>query len=172
MKTMQFIRAPDENVYIAPLNLIEIVLSGLLEWWMPKKSYAVLNDYIMAVLYSPLLCIAAFVEMRNAYGLRSNRARGEEDDDVVQEWEQSWHLLDLDSEGWAKTCEMVRPNLDDDPALLEVRKLREEVDQLKAMIVQLLTKSDDAMSSAEEQQGEGAGKTRAMKPGHDSSSSE
>ena len=36
-KTMQFVRAPDENVFIAPLNLIEIFLLILpLEWWMQR----------------------------------------------------------------------------------------------------------------------------------------
>lgn len=36
-KTMQFVRAPDENVFIAPFNLIEIVcLIVPFEWWMPR----------------------------------------------------------------------------------------------------------------------------------------
>ena len=39
-KTMQFVRAPDENVFIAPFNLIEIFCLALpLEWWMQKKLY-------------------------------------------------------------------------------------------------------------------------------------
>jgi hypothetical protein len=39
-KTMQFVRAPDENVFIAPFNLIEVFLLVIpLEWWMTKKVY-------------------------------------------------------------------------------------------------------------------------------------
>merc|ERR1712000_58930 len=42
-KTMQFVRAPDENVYIAPFNLVEIIISGLFEWWMPRATYEFIN---------------------------------------------------------------------------------------------------------------------------------
>ena len=39
-KCLQFVRAPDDNVYIAPLNLVE--LFGLVlpfEWWLEKNTY-------------------------------------------------------------------------------------------------------------------------------------
>lgn len=134
---MQFVRAPDENVYIAPLNLIEIILSVLTEWWMPKKQYEMLNDWVMGLLYSPLLFVAAFFETRTAHDIRSNRARGSEDDDVVEEWEQMAHDMDFEADGWTKTCEAVRPNVTEDPAVTEVKKLREEVDGLKAMIAEI-----------------------------------
>lgn len=74
-KTMQFVRAPDENVYIAPLNLIEIIISALFEWWMSKKSYEFVNDCVMGAIYSPLLFVAAFLETRTAFDIRRNRAR-------------------------------------------------------------------------------------------------
>ena len=36
-KTMQYVRAPDENVFIAPFNLIEIFCLIIpFEWWMPS----------------------------------------------------------------------------------------------------------------------------------------
>src|ERR1700709_2727614 len=58
-KTMQFVRAPDENVFIAPLNLIEIFFLIIpFEWWLPDDLYARLNDYVMAVVYAPLLIVA------------------------------------------------------------------------------------------------------------------
>jgi hypothetical protein len=39
-KTMQFVRAPDENVFIAPFNLIEVFCLAIpLEWWMNKRLY-------------------------------------------------------------------------------------------------------------------------------------
>lgn len=131
---MQFVRAPDENVYIAPLNLVEIVISGLTEWWLPKHMYEVINDWVMGVLYSPLLVVAAFLETKTAHRIRRNRARGEEDDDVVQEWEQMAHEMDFEAEGWIKTCDAVRPNVEDDAAVLEIKKLRSEVAELKVMI--------------------------------------
>jgi hypothetical protein len=134
---MQFVRAPDENVYIAPFNLVEIVISGLLEWWVPKPTYEFINDCVMAVLYSPLLFVAAWFEKRDARKIRSNRSRGEEDDDLVHEWEQFHGDLDMEAEGWAKTCETVKPNVEDEPAVIEVRKLRAEMEELKSMLSQL-----------------------------------
>ncbi|KAH8131372.1 hypothetical protein FP744_10003743 [Trichoderma asperellum] len=133
-KTMQFVRAPDENVYIAPFNLIEIVISALFEWWMSKKAYEFINDCVMGFLYSPLLLITAFFETRTAYGIRRNRARGEEDDDIIEEWEQLAHEIDFGAEGWAKKCEAVKPNLEVDPAILEIKKLRGEIAELRSML--------------------------------------
>jgi hypothetical protein len=138
MKTMQFVRAPDENVYIAPLNLIEIVLSGLTEWWLPKKTYETINDWIMGIIYSPLLFVSAYFETRDARGIRSNRARGEEDDDVLQDWERTSSQISFESENWKKTCDAVKPNLDVEPAVVEVQKLREEVEELKAMLTEVI----------------------------------
>ncbi|KAK2594598.1 Calcium channel yvc1 [Conoideocrella luteorostrata] len=136
-KTMQFVRAPDENVYIAPFNLIEILISALFEWWMPKHVYEVINDYIMAVIYSPLLFVSAYFETRTAHRVRRNRSRGEEDDDVVEEWEQMEDEVDMETEGWTKTCNAVKPNMEDDPASLEVRKLRSEIQELKTLLVEI-----------------------------------
>ncbi|KAL7795152.1 calcium permeable channel [Trichoderma ceciliae] len=133
-KTMQFIRAPDENVYIAPFNLIEIVVSALFEWWMSKKAYEFINDCVMGFLYSPLLLITAYFETRTAHVIRRNRARGEADDDIIEEWEQLAHDIDFGAEGWAKTCEAVKPNMDDEPAVIEIKKLRVELAGLRSML--------------------------------------
>ncbi|KAM0348615.1 hypothetical protein ACHAPU_004050 [Fusarium lateritium] len=136
-KTMQFVRAPDENVYIAPFNLVEMVISALFEWWMPKSTYEFINDCVMATLYSPLLFVAAWNERRDARKIRRNRSRGEDDDDQIHEWEQFNEDLDMEAEGWTKTCESVKPNVEDEPAVIEVRKLRAELDELKTMLWQL-----------------------------------
>lgn len=136
-RTMQFVRAPDENVYIAPFNLIEMVISGLFEWWMNKKTYEFINDCVMAVIYAPLLFVSAFFETRTAHSIRRNRAAGEEDDDQVHAWEQLSHQMDFESDGWSKTCEDVKPNVEEEPAVVEVRKLRAEVDSLKALLQEI-----------------------------------
>lgn len=136
-KTMQFVRAPDENVFIAPLNLIEIF--GLIipfEWWLPKKTYAKLNDYVMGAVYSPLLFIAAWFERRSARVVKSNRRRGEDDDDTIEEWEQI--QVDFEGEGWDKKVQSSRPNVEDDTATLEVRQLRAEVKELKELLLKLV----------------------------------
>ncbi|EDN03271.1 conserved hypothetical protein [Histoplasma mississippiense (nom. inval.)] len=89
-RTLQFVRAPDENVFIAPLNLIEIFLLIIpFEWWLPSARYERLNHYVMGIIYSPLLLITALIETLNARRIRLNRRLGEEDDDILQEWEEA-----------------------------------------------------------------------------------
>ncbi|KAH8891787.1 hypothetical protein GQ53DRAFT_794023 [Thozetella sp. PMI_491] len=134
-KTMQFVRAPDENVFIAPFNLIEIFLLALpLEWWMQKKLYERINDIVMATIYSPLLVVAAYFETRAAAEICYNRSRGEEDDDTIEEWEQMNEELDFEGDGWSKVVEDSKSNLEVDAATIEVQKLRAEVAQLKELI--------------------------------------
>ena len=93
---MQFVRAPDENVFIAPFNLIEIVCLIIpFEWWMPRDKYEKLNDYVMGVIYSPLLFVTALLETRTARIVKFNRSRQESDDDTIEEWEQLEPELDV-----------------------------------------------------------------------------
>ncbi|CAG8984043.1 hypothetical protein HYALB_00002984 [Hymenoscyphus albidus] len=142
-KTMQFVRAPDENVFIAPLNLIEIFCLILpFEWWMSRKVYAKLNDCVMAIIYSPLLFIAAYFETRSAISVRGNRKRGEEDDDTIEEWEQMADSCDFEGEGWLKTVADVKPDVERDAATIEVRKLRSEVGELKELLEKLLKRGE------------------------------
>lgn len=135
---MMFVRAPDENVYIAPFNLIEIFFLALpFEWWMSRSAYEHINDIAMAIIYSPLLLVTAYFEVRTAREIRSNRSRGEEDDDTVEEWEQMTSQVDFESDGWGKKVESAKSNLEEEAAVVEVRKLKEEVKELKAMIESL-----------------------------------
>lgn len=134
-KAMTFVRAPDENVFIPPFNLIEIFCLAIpFEWWMDKKTYEHINDYVMATIYSPLLLVSAYFEMRTAQEIRGNRARGEEDDDTIEEWEQMSGDVDFEADGWGKTVDSAKSNLEEEPAVAEVKKLREEVEKLKEMI--------------------------------------
>lgn len=134
-KTMGFVRAPDENVFIPPFNLIEIFVLALpLEWWMDKKLYERINDYVMATIYSPLLLVSAYFEMRTAKDIRSNRARGEDDDDTVEEWEQMDGSVDFEADGWAKAVSTAKSNLDEDLTVTEVKKLRGEVERLTKLV--------------------------------------
>ena len=137
-KTMMFVRAPDENVFIAPFNLVEIFFLAVpLEWWMEKRLYGRINDMVMATIYAPLLFVIAWFEVRSAAEIRSNRSRGEEDDDTVEEWEQMAGQMDFEGDGWNKRVELAKSNVEEEAAVVEVRKLREDVEKLKAMIEQL-----------------------------------
>ncbi|GAW23393.1 hypothetical protein ANO14919_129510 [Xylariales sp. No.14919] len=137
-RTMQFVRAPDENVFIAPFNLIEIFFLIIpFEWWLPKKQYERLNDIVMGIIYSPLLFCAALFEVRIAKDVRQNRKRGDDDDDTVEEWEQMEDQIDFEGEGWAKKVGDSKANVEDDAAVLEVRQLRAEVSELKGLLEKL-----------------------------------
>ncbi|RYP71968.1 hypothetical protein DL769_004573 [Monosporascus sp. CRB-8-3] len=140
-RTMQFVRAPDENVYIAPFNLVEIFCIVIpFEWWLPKRQYERLNDAVMAVIYSPLLLCAAVFEARNAKHICANRRRGEDDGDTHEVWEQMAGQVDFEAEGWAAKVADSKSNVEEEPAVLEVRKLREEVDKLRELLEDLSKK--------------------------------
>ena len=135
-KTLSFVRAPDEHVFIAPLNLVEIFFLVLpFEWWLPKRQYERLNDAVMGFVYSPLLLVTAWFERREAYRVRRNRRRGEVDDDTVEEWEQMVGELDLEGEGWTKTVDQMKPDVANDATLMEVKELRKEITELKDLLV-------------------------------------
>jgi hypothetical protein len=134
-KTCQFVRAPDENVFIAPFNLIELVFLVIpFEWWMDKDNYERLNDYVMAAIYSPLLLVTAALETRVAHKVQYNRNRGEVDEDTIEEWEQLDGEFDFEGDGWAKKCEETKPNVEVDGTLVEVKELRKEIEELKEML--------------------------------------
>jgi hypothetical protein len=134
-KTMQFVRAPDENVFIAPLNLIEIFFLILpFEWWLPDHIYERLNHYVMGVIYSPLLVLTAAYEAREARKVRFNRMRGEEDDDTVEEWEQMQDEQDIGREEWEKKVQSSKPDVEVDVDVVEIRELKQQVKELKEMI--------------------------------------
>ncbi|KAL2364704.1 hypothetical protein RJZ56_002368 [Blastomyces dermatitidis] len=139
-RTLQFVRAPDENVFIAPFNLIEIFLLIIpFEWWLPTARYERLNHYVMGVIYSPLLLITALVETLNARRIRLNRRLGEEDDDTVQEWEEAAQdlLMDFQAENWDLKVSETKPNVELDPCVLEVRELKGQVAELMGVVKRL-----------------------------------
>jgi hypothetical protein len=131
-KTMQFVRAPDENVFIAPFNLIEIFCLILpLEWWMSKAWYERINDIVMSTIYGPLLLITAWLETRSAHIVKRNRRRGEEDDDTIEEWEEMDASLDFEGEGWAKKVDVAKPNVEKDATLVEICEVKDMVGLLR-----------------------------------------
>lgn len=137
-KTIQFVRAPDENVFIAPFNLIEIVCLVIpLEWWMPADKYDRLNDMVMGVIYSPLLVVTAFLETKTAHEVKFNRSRNESDDDTIEEWEQLYDEMDFESTGWQKRVEETKPNVVVDGYMLEMKEMRKEMKELMEMVGRL-----------------------------------
>ena len=101
---------------------------------MSSTRYERLNNYVMGVIYSPLLLMTAWLETQQAHMVERNRNIGESDDDVVHEWEQMSGELDMEGEGWTKKVEASKPNVETDVAVLEVRALKEQVEELKKIV--------------------------------------
>ncbi len=70
--------------------------------------------------------------------VKSNRKRGEEDDDTVEEWEQMASEIDFESEGWDKKVAAAKSNVEEDQATRAVNELRSEVKELKELLLQLV----------------------------------
>ena len=89
----------------------------------------------MAVIYSPLLLITALIETKQAQKVNRNRIRGQADDDTVEEWEQDHDdCVDFESDGWARKCREAVPNIDTEAAVVEIRKLKLQLDQIQSLL--------------------------------------
>ncbi|KAM5439339.1 Calcium channel yvc1 [Microsporum ferrugineum] len=146
-RTLQYVRAPDENVFIAPLNLVEIICLIIpFEWWLPSDRYDKLNNYVMGIIYSPLLLVTALLESTNAQRIRLNRRLGEDDDDTQEEWENAAESAEFDfkkvgdhpeTEAWDMAVTKSKPNVEVDQCVLEIRGLKEQVRQLTQLVTVL-----------------------------------
>ncbi|GIJ87952.1 hypothetical protein Asppvi_006866 [Aspergillus pseudoviridinutans] len=152
LKTMQFVRAPDENVFIPPFNLLEIFFLVLpFEWWMPREYYAKLNEVIMGIIYSPVLLIIATIEVREARRIRRNRRQGEEDDDVVHEWEDAAEEVDFDlDDTWRQAVRETTSDPNAENCTLEIIQLREQIKELTAVVHAFIEKKNMAERMREE----------------------
>ncbi|ODV62544.1 Yvc1p ASCRUDRAFT_55866 [Ascoidea rubescens DSM 1968] len=90
-KTLRYIRAPDENVFVPPLNLIEIAVIPL-GWFLDKRNYKYINDTLMSFLYSPFLLYISFREVKDAKRVQYNRFKKTCDD--ANEYDYEWDLQD------------------------------------------------------------------------------
>ena len=62
--TLEYIRAPDENVFCPPLNLIEAIFLVPLEPFLSHDTYQRVAESVMKVVYFPVLCLIAWYESR------------------------------------------------------------------------------------------------------------
>lgn len=90
-KTLRYIRAPDENVYVPPLNLIELVITPFLVL-MSRNQAKDFSNFIMTILYSPMLVYISIKEVREAKRVSYNRIKKLDDD--ANEVDVAWDLTD------------------------------------------------------------------------------
>ncbi|KAK7695378.1 hypothetical protein QCA50_000013 [Cerrena zonata] len=104
-KAVGMIRAPDEFLYPAPLNLVEIVLIAPWEFVLSSKAYAKLNKYVMSVLFFIPLAIIAVYEA--------------ELDPAKNKWMKNW--LSQADEGLEDMPEFQDPEVDGEDAAAGLR---------------------------------------------------
>ncbi|SMN20187.1 similar to Saccharomyces cerevisiae YOR087W YVC1 Vacuolar cation channel, mediates release of Ca(2+) from the vacuole in response to hyperosmotic shock [Maudiozyma saulgeensis] len=90
-KTLRFIRAPDENVFVPPYNLFEFILSVLLMGQNESVKQTVMS-MVMTLLYCPLLTITSLWEVGTARRISYNRLWGLPDDSNQRD--TIWDLTD------------------------------------------------------------------------------
>lgn len=90
-KTLRYIRAPDQNLYVPPFNLIEVIITPL-GWFLPANTWKDLNYYVMLIIYAPLLTYITSDELVNARRISYNRFKGLPDD--ANEVDTEWDLTD------------------------------------------------------------------------------
>ncbi|KAJ9635763.1 Calcium channel yvc1 [Coniosporium tulheliwenetii] len=129
-KTMRFARAPAKDAYIPPFNLVKLALTPL-QWFLSKRQWHGLHRCIMTVIYSPALLIIAFLESRQSHRGICNWVRVKVGDQKLQEWEEHADEVDFEADGWSELVEETKPNVVDDAAVLEIKKLRKEVQEFE-----------------------------------------
>jgi hypothetical protein len=118
---------------------------------MPREYYAKLNEVIMGIIYSPLLLIIATIETREARRIRWNRRQGEEDDDVVQEWEGVAEEVDFDvDDTWRQAVRETSSDPNAENCTLEIIQLREQIKELTAVVHAFMEKKNMAERTREE----------------------
>lgn len=90
-KTLRFIRAPDEDVFVPPLNLIEIIMFPIIKI-LPKPWSGDITKFLMTIMYSPILLYVSIKEVRIARRVQYNRLKKLEDD--ANELDYVWDLTD------------------------------------------------------------------------------
>ncbi|CDK26157.1 unnamed protein product [Kuraishia capsulata CBS 1993] len=92
-KTLRYIRAPDEAVFVPPFNIIELVFLTIpFQWWLSEKSYLRLSRRVMSFIYSPVLVFTSLYEAKAARRVSYNRFKHKADDE--NEYDTEWDLTD------------------------------------------------------------------------------
>ncbi|GMM34365.1 hypothetical protein DASC09_016900 [Saccharomycopsis crataegensis] len=92
-KVLRYIRAPDEFVYIPPLNIVEWVMILLsAPFGVSRQAFDIINFYILQAIYSPALFLIAVSELKEARRIKYNRMKNLSDD--CNETDLEWDLTD------------------------------------------------------------------------------
>jgi len=141
LKTLKYVRPPDENPYCPPLNLIEIFFMVPLEPVLNRAAYARVNQVIMTIIYFPFLVIIAIYESKlsprdgakcrfQARRIAANRIAGLEIDQHSLGWDIE-EEFDAVASGWTARVEESIPQIQEDEMVF-LRKISTKLDWIKA----------------------------------------
>ena len=104
-KTLGFIRAPDDNIFVAPFNLLEICFLLPLEPLLSYKTYQQINFQVMRILYAPCLLLIAFYETQFiARRIHRNKVHGKAPDENYDSDDDEANAYYLNDESdWGKS---------------------------------------------------------------------
>lgn len=92
-KTLRYIRAPDDHVFVPPLNLVEIALVLVpFLWWADHRLVTSITHAVMQAVYAPYLAYIAWHEAGVAKQVLYNRRHRLPDD--ANEADEEWDLTD------------------------------------------------------------------------------
>jgi hypothetical protein len=143
-KTLEYIRAPDENTFCPPLNLIEICFLIPLQPFLTKSTYHRLNEIVLTIIYSPILFVIALFESKcsryldvvdcriQARNISANRLVGLADDESSQGWDIE-DEFNPERSGWADKVKTTIPHIEEDELYL-LSELKRDMKELSSNI--------------------------------------
>jgi hypothetical protein len=167
-KTLNFIRAPDENTFCPPLNLIEVFLLIPLEPFLKKSRYQRINEIVMKIVYSPILVLIAVFESKysppfsvlltfryQARRILGNRMVGLQDGEEGMGWDVD-DSFDAEGSGWAEKVRSTIPRIEEDEMVL-LRRMERKLDHVESVIGVDKVDSDEIQGERGGGQGRGTG---------------
>ena len=138
-KTLRYVRAPDQELYVPPLNLIELIIVPF-SFVVSNSTFRLINHFIMLIIYSPLLTYITIDELQNARRIQYNRFKGIPDDS--NELDTEWDLTDgydadtdsgiqeRDSEVNATLREQILGESQDSEFRIDLRKFEADIEKV------------------------------------------
>ncbi|KAG0634682.1 hypothetical protein HOY80DRAFT_871941, partial [Tuber brumale] len=99
------------------------------DWWLERRKCQMLNDSVLAILYSPFMLLIAFLQSEKLAVFLANREGGKQDDDAVGEGERM-REDDILGEGWFERVEKRVPHIEEDGTSLEAKDLTSNLDEV------------------------------------------
>jgi hypothetical protein len=143
IKTLEYIRTPEEHTFCPPFNLIKIFIIFPIAPFLTKPAYHRLNEILTIIVFFPTLCLIAFYESQYYCHTNSSNNRilarhlskchlvGLSDGEISSGW-------DIEDEfdpstGWEDRVKTTIPHIEEDQMHL-LHRLEREIKSTKEAI--------------------------------------